>query len=134
MNRSHIIRRIALTVAVGAFAVALSTPAQADPPTLGVRPDDRAVRGPGSVATRVSGDLVRPDDRADRSVAPDDRADRRLPDRRLPIVSVEGRSATASEFDWIDAGIGAVGAFVLALLVVSASVIRLRHRRAAAPS
>jgi hypothetical protein len=153
MNRSHIIRRIATAGAAVGFAVVLSAPAQADPPALSprdgndlayfetsfsVRPDDRAVRGLGSVATRVSDDPVRPDDRAGRMTAPPGKAspvrsnDRA--DRRLPTVSVEERPASTDGFHWIDAGIGAAAAFGLALLAVSASVVGLRHRRTAALS
>jgi hypothetical protein len=146
MNRSHITRRIVVATLACAFAVAMAAPAQA-------RPDDRAVHGPGVVAASVSGDPVRPDDRADRTIAPaaqpaagrpDDRAFRGVglvpaaspvrPDARadqsLPTIAVEALPRTADGFDWSDAGIGAAGAFGLVLLVAGASVVGLRLRRA----
>jgi hypothetical protein len=130
MNGSHIIRRIVVAMLACAFAVVMAAPAQAD---SGVRPDDRAIHGPGAVAAGAPGELVRPDDRADRTIAPaqpaavrpDDRAD-----RRLLTIGVEALPTTAEGFDWTDAGIGAAGAFGLVLLVAGASVVGLRLRRA----
>jgi len=121
MNRSHIIRRIAATVVAGAFAVVLSAPAQADPPALSprggselayfeetssVRPDDRAVRGPGSLATRVSG-------LASTATRPDDRAGVRGP---TAFETVAARAEPTS-FDWGDALLGGLGGMVTALLL-----------------
>ncbi|HWM14725.1 MAG TPA: hypothetical protein VNO56_09610 [Gaiellaceae bacterium] len=72
MNRSHIIRRIAVATLAAAFAVSPAASAQADAP---VRPDDQAIHGPGAVAAEAPAAPVRPDDRAD---------------RRLPGTGVEG--------------------------------------------
>jgi hypothetical protein len=158
MNTSHISRRIAVLVVAAALAAVLSAPAQADPPPHGlssgyeleyfspgtggadsasvpVRPDDRADR---AIAPAAQPTGIRPDDRAFRGlgrvtdsapVRPDDRAD-----RRLPIVSVLPEPVSSTGFDWVDAGIGAVAAFGLALLIAVASIAGLRHRRAAALS
>jgi hypothetical protein len=154
MNSNHIIRRVAVALLAGALAIILAAPAQAD---SRARPDDQAIHGPGAVAAIASADPVRPDDRADRTVVraeqpsaarPDDRAFRGIgpvlvvsptrpddrADRQLPTVAVEALPTTDDGFDWTDAGIGAVGAFGLALLLAGASVLGLRHRRAAALS
>lgn len=147
MNGSHIIRRIVVAMLACAFAVVMAAPAQAD---SGVRPDDRAIHGPGAVAAGGPGEPVRPDDRADRTIAPaaqpaavrpDDRAFRGVApvspvrpddraDRSLLTIAVETLPTTADGFDWTDAGIGAAGAFGLVLLVAGASVVGLRLRRA----
>jgi hypothetical protein len=153
MSKRHINPRLAVAVLAAVFAVVLAAPAQADPPggTLPegyvydyfgpgtdpadelVRPDDRAERTTAPAAELA----VRPDDRAFRGtgraplivVLPDDRADRGLLD-----TGVVAGATIADRFDWADAGIGAGAAFGLALLVAGASVIGLRHRRAAALS
>jgi hypothetical protein len=129
MNRNQSIRRIAVAVLACAFAVVAAASAQAD---TGIRPDDRTTHGPGAVAAGAPSKPVRPDDRADRAIAPaaqpaavrpDDRAD-----RGLPTIAAEALPTTDG-FDWTDAGIGAVGALGLVLLVASASLLGLRLRR-----
>ena len=149
MNGSHIIRGIVVAMAC-AFAVVMAAAAQAD---SSVRPDDRAIHGPGAVGAGAPAEPVRPDDRADRTIAPaaqlvavrpDDRAFRgvaRVPpvspvrpddraDRRLLTIAAEAFPPTADGFDWTDAGIGAAVAFGFVLLVAGASVVGLRLRRA----
>jgi hypothetical protein len=154
MSKRQINPRLAVAVLVAVFAVVVAAPAQADTPrsTLPsgyvyeyfgpgtdladdpVRPDDRAERTTALAAEPA----VRPDDRAFRGtgrtplivvLGPDDRAD-----RSLPGSGVVARATIADRFDWADAGIGAGAAFGLALVVAGASVIGLRHRRAAALS
>jgi hypothetical protein len=155
----HINPRLALAVLAAVFAVVLAAPAQADTPgntlpkgyvydyfgpgtdqadTSGnALPKDYVYEyfGPG---TGPADDPVRPDDRAFRGMGraplivalrPDDRAD-----RSLPNAGVVAGATIADRFDWGDAGIGAGAVFGLALLVAGASVVGLRHRRAAALS
>ena len=109
------------------------------------RPDDRAIHGPGAVGLDGSTEVVRPDDRAWRGVGaapailtseagssrPDDRAWRGT--GPVPtIVPVVSPSSRIDGFDWTDAGIGAVGALGLALLLAGASAIVIRRHRVAA--
>ena len=147
--RTHISRRIAVAILAGAFAAMLAAPAGGQ-----VRPDDRAFRGAGPVASAAP---ARPDDRADRAtpqalepsavrpddrafrawgpaptaapVRPDDRGERHMPDVSRAVESIPGHG-----FDWLDAGIVAAGALGLALVVGTASLAARRHRRAAALS
>jgi hypothetical protein len=119
MNFSNFTRRIAATLLAGLAAAAVAAPAQADPPQLAQAPTEhqRATR-PSDYASPTA-TAVRPDDRAG----------------RISPTAVPALPATAADgFDWTDAGIGAVGAFGLALLLAGASVLGLRHRRAAALS
>jgi hypothetical protein len=135
MSKRHINPRLAVAVLAAVFAVVLPAPAEADTPG-GTLPEGYVYEyfGPG---TAPADDPVRPDDRAFRGTGsapvvvmlPDDRAD-----RRLPNTGVVAAATIADRFDWVDAGIGAGSAFGLALLVAGASVIGLRHRRAAALS
>jgi hypothetical protein len=133
MNTSQSIRRIAVAALVAAFAVVFAAPAQGGSPAVPVRPDDRADR---TIAPASQPSAVRPDDRAFRgpgavpaaaAVRPDDRAD-----RSLPIGSVVALPTAGVGFDWTDAGIGAAAAFGLVLVAAGVSLIGLRHRRAPA--
>jgi hypothetical protein len=98
------------------------------PAALAERPDDRGGPiGVGGAAASVS-PSIRPDDRADlrgpgalgqiatASVRPDDRAGIRGPGTVPTVISTQ----SASRFDWSDAGIGALGAFGLALVLFGA--------------
>lgn len=149
MSRSHIIRRIAFTALAAAFVLVVAVPGQAD---SSARPDDRAIRGHSALNTGAPGEPVRPDDRANRTIAPtagqaaarpDDRAFRGVgvliaapvrpddrADRSLPTIAVEALPTTADGFDWTDASIGAAGAFGLVLLVAGGSLVGLHLRRA----
>ena len=86
-----------------------------------VRPDDRATHGPGVFATDTATQVVRPDDRAWRGVGPAPT----IEPTESPLVHVDG-------FDWADAGIGALGALGLGLLLVGASLLAIRRQRATA--
>ena len=86
-----------------------------------VRPDDRATHGPGLFATDTVTEAVRPDDRAWRGVGPAPT----IEPTESPLVQVDG-------FDWADAGIGALGAFGLGLLLAGASLLAVRRQRATA--
>ena len=93
-------------IGVGGASVAIATSA---------RPDDSAdLRGPGAFASTVQA-----------SVRPDDRAGARGPGL-APIVVA---SPSSSGFDWEDAGIGALGAFGLALVLFGAMQAVSRQRR-----
>jgi hypothetical protein len=80
------------------------------------RPDDSGdLRGPGAF---VSADQT--------SVRPDDRAGVRGPGLAPTVFLTQ---APSSGFDWGDAGIGALGAFGLALLLFGTMQIVARQRR-----
>ncbi len=84
------------------------------PSALADRPDDRAeARGPGALV-------------ASSAIRPDDQAGTRGPGSIPPVVVAAG--ASADGFDWTDAGVGAVGAFGLALLVLGAHQVATRAR------
>ena len=85
-----------------------------------VRPDDRATHGPGLFATDTT-EAVRPDDRAWRGAGPAPT----IEPTESPLVHGDG-------FDWTDAGIGALGAFGLGLLLVGGSLLAIRRQRATA--
>jgi len=103
------------------------------------RPDDRATLGPAAIAQTndwvTSRNADRPDDRAvhgagaiaaarrDVVLPPDDRADRRFPND-APVA----QPTTGEGFDWVDAGIGSAATLGVVLLVVGASVMRLRQQ------
>ena len=123
--------RILHTSIVALVAFALLAPA-----ALGERPDDRGgmigVGGAVAVAT-----TTRPDDRADTrgpgavaatepaSVRPDDRNGVRGPGAAPTVVI----STPESGFDWGDAGVGALGAFGLALVLFGALQVAAHTRR-----
>lgn len=104
----------------GAIGLDATVAVRADRSSDVLRPDDRPTHGPGLFATGSSNDVVRPDDRAWRGVGP-----------APTIVPVESTSVRADGFDWGDAGIGALGAFGLGLLLVGGSVLVLRRQRVA---
>jgi hypothetical protein len=89
--------------------------------TAPTRPDDRANHGAGAVASDSASQIVRPDDRAWRGTGPATTVEIVQP----PSVRVDG-------FDWADAGIGAAAAFGFGLLLVGASALVLRRQRATA--
>ena len=112
------------------------------PAALAERPDDRAgLHGPGAQAqfTAVS---VRPDDQSGvrgpgaqsldlaASVRPDDRAGVRGPGAAPTVFLTQ----TDSGFDWADAGIGALGAFGLALVLFGGLQVASRNRRSQVPA
>ena len=120
-----------ISILVG-VAAALFAPA-----ALAERPDDRAgLRGPGA-QTEVTAVSARPDDRPGirgpgaqspvlaASVRPDDRAGVRGPGAAPTVFLTQ----TDSGFDWADAGIGALGAFGLALVLFGGLQVASRNRR-----
>jgi hypothetical protein len=123
--------RIVHTSILGLVACALLVPA-----ALAARPDDRGgLIGVGGTAAAAA-TSVRPDDRASLrgpgafgqiatpSVRPDDRAGVRGPGA-VPTVLL---TQSPSGFDWSAAGIGALGAFGLALVLFGAMQV-LGHAR-----
>jgi hypothetical protein len=129
--------RIVTTSILVLVMAALSVPA-----ALAERPDDRAgLLGVGGAAVATPSAL-RPDDRdalrgpgafvpdVVASVRPDDRAGVRGPGAAPTVILTQ----TPRGFDWEDAGIGALGAFGLALLLFGTMqvVARGRDRHAAA--
>jgi hypothetical protein len=86
------------------------------PNALAQRPDDRA--GPIGVGAVTY---------ADSSIRPDDRPEPRGPGS-IPIVLVTSQPAT-DRFDWRDAGMGAVGALALALVLAGGLGLATRARR-----
>ena len=97
----------------GATAVTMLALAAGAAAADGVRPDDRAMHGPGAIAVAQRDIVVRPDDRAD---------------RRLAGVAVVAQPAATKGFDWADAGVGALGTFGLVLLAGGVGVVALRRR------
>jgi hypothetical protein len=125
-----------ITILVGA-AAALFAPA-----ALAERPDDRAgLHGPGA-HTEVTAVSARPDDRAGvrgpgapslvlaASVRPDDRAGVRGPGAAPTVLLTQ----PGTGFDWTDAGIGALGAFGLALVLFGGLQVASRTRRSHVPA
>lgn len=123
-------KRILQTTTLVLAAAALLAPG-----ALADRPDDRAGRLGVGGATSMSGS-IRPDDRADArgpgglavvqsGIRPDDRAAVRGPGAIPTVFATAGPSADG--FDWADAGIGAVGALGLALLLFGALQVASRR-------
>jgi len=128
-----------LVVGAAVVATALVVTGGAAAADAIVRPDDRAIHGPGAVAQTndwvTSRNAGRPDDGAvhgpgaivaaqrDIVLRPDDRADRHLPTD--PPVA---QPTTGEGFDWVDAGIGSAATFGLVLLLAGASVMRMRQQ------
>jgi hypothetical protein len=127
-----------MTRIVSISIVSLVVAALLVPAALAGRPDDRSGLigvGLASVATVSS---ARPDDSGDlrgpgafvsadqTSVRPDDRAGVRGPGLAPTVFLTQ---APSSGFDWGDAGIGALGAFGLALLLFGTMQIVARQRR-----
>ena len=121
-----------ISILVGVAAALFAPTALADRPDdragmLGVggtvpagstRPDDRAgVRGPGAHAPITAASAA--------SVRPDDRAGARGPGAAPTVILTQADAG----FDWADAGIGAVGAFGLALALFGALQVAWRTRR-----
>ncbi len=98
--------------------------------TTAIRPDDRAIHGVGSAPLARELTPLRPDDRATHGVGPaplvreitplrpDDRATRGVVGRAAPVAV-----PSATGFDWGDAGIGAFGGAVIALLLLGGAVL-----------
>jgi hypothetical protein len=101
-----------LTTGTAAALAALIVAGGASAADAVARPDDRPTHGPGAIANAQRDVVLRPDDRADR----------RLPNE-APVV----QPASASGFDWFDAGIGAAATLGVVLLVAGGSVVILRH-------
>jgi hypothetical protein len=127
--------RIVHTSILGLVACALLVPT-----ALAARPDDRGgLIGVGGTAAGIA-TSVRPDDRANLrgpgaldqiatpSVRPDDRADVRGPGA-VPTVFL---TQSPSGFDWSAAGIGALGAFGLALVLFGGMQVLGHTRRSRA--
>jgi hypothetical protein len=121
-------------VAVLALAVGVSTG------VAGIRPDNRATHGPGVVLEGATAS-TRPDDGAKhgvgplggslaQAVRPDDRAWRGIgPEPVLVPVAAPAPTSSADGFDWTDAGIGAVGAVGLVLVLAGGAVFVIRRNR-----
>lgn len=112
------------------------------PTALAERPDDLAgLHGPGAHAAFTAAS-VRPDDRAGvrgpgaeslvlaAAVRPDDLAGVRGPGAAPTVILTQ----TDSDFHWADAGIGALGAFGLALVLFGGLQVASRNRRSHAPA
>jgi hypothetical protein len=127
--------KVGLLIVVTAFALGMAGTASAS----GTAPDDRALSRATSPGLNRS---IGPDDRAvsratspglNRSIGPDDRAVSRatsLDPNWTPqptLVRVSTRS-----FHWTDAGIGASGAFGIALVLVGGGLLIQRRRVVAA--
>jgi len=134
-------RWITALVGLAVISVVLVTGAAAADGTI--RPDDRAVHGPGALSSGASTGLVRPDDRAihgpgavaasssSSSVRPNDRATHG-PGSVTDITPIAVQAPAGGRFDWIDASIGAVSVVGLGLIGVGAAGFVLRRRRSAA--
>lgn len=115
----------------------LTLAALVTPTALAERPDDRGgMLGVGAAA--IASGSTRPDDRAgtrgpgsvggsQTAVRPDDLAGVRGPGS-IPTVFVAS-SSSRDGFDWDDAGVGAVGAFGIALLLLGGLQLAARGRR-----
>ena len=104
------VKRLATGAAVALTALVATAGATAADAV--VRPDDRAVHGPGALVAAQRDVVLRPDDRAD---------------RRLPNDAPVTQPTTGEAFDWVDAGIGSAATLGLVLLLAGASMLRLRH-------
>ena len=125
-------RRIAVVVALGLTATAISIPvAQA-----GIRPDDRAVRDVNVVAVKGTTDLnasaTRPDDRAVRGVIALDGSDDRAVRGASVVASAPGVVPVADQgFAWMEAALGASSMLVLLCLLAGAGLLIARQRKPA---
>jgi hypothetical protein len=125
-------RRIAVVVALGLTATAISIPvAQA-----GIRPDDRAVRDVNVVAVKGTTDLnasaTRPDDRAVRGVVALDGADGRAVRGASVVASAPGVVPVADQgFAWMEAALGASSMLVLLCVLAGAGLLIARQRKPA---
>ena len=125
-------RRIAVVVALGLTATAISIPvAQA-----GIRPDDRAVRDVNVVAVKGTTDLnssaTRPDDRAVRGVIALDGSDDRAVRGASVVASAPGVVPVADQgFAWMEAALGASSMLVLLCVLGGAGLLIARQRKPA---
>jgi hypothetical protein len=113
-------------IIVAALALSVFAPAAA-----AQSPDDRALPRATSLDLTRS---LHPDDRAvaratspnlvSQSIHPDDRA---LPRAITPIEAPTLVRVSDRGFDWTDFGVGAVGGFGIALVLMGAAVIGLRR-------
>lgn len=120
-------RRIAVVVALGLTATAISIPvAQA-----GIRPDDRAVRDVNVVVVENSS-ATRPDDRAVRGVIALDGSDDRAVRGASVVASAPGVVPVADQgFAWMEAALGASSMLVLLCLLAGAGLLIARQRKPA---
>ena len=120
-------RRIAVVVALGLTATAISIPvAQA-----GIRPDDRAVRDVNVVVVENSS-ATRPDDRAVRGVIALDGSDDRAVRGASVVASAPGVVPLADQgFAWMEAALGASSMLVLLCLLAGAGLLIARQRKPA---
>lgn len=120
-------RRIAVVVALGLTATAISIPvAQA-----GIRPDDRAVRDVNVVVVENSS-ATRPDDRAVRGVIALDGSDDRAVRGASVVASAPGVVPLADQgFAWMEAALGASSMLVLLCVLGGAGLLISRQRKPA---
>ena len=120
-------RRIAVVVALGLTATAISIPvAQA-----GIRPDDRAVRDVNVVVVENSS-ATRPDDRAVRGVIALDGSDDRAVRGASVVASAPGVVPVADQgFAWMEAALGASSMLVLLCVLGGAGLLIARQRKPA---
>ena len=120
-------RRIAVVVALGLTATAISIPvAQA-----GIRPDDRAVRDVNVVVVENSS-ATRPDDRAVRGVIALDGSDDRAVRGARVVASAPGVVPVADQgFAWMEAALGASSMLVLLCVLGGAGLLIARQRKPA---
>ena len=120
-------RRIAVVVALGLTATAISIPvAQA-----GIRPDDRAVRDVNVVVVEYSS-ATRPDDRAVRGVIALDGSDDRAVRGARVVASAPGVVPVADQgFAWMEAALGASSMLVLLCVLGGAGLLIARQRKPA---
>ena len=120
-------RRIAVVVALGLTATAISIPvAQA-----GIRPDDRAVRDVNVVVVENSS-ATRPDDRAVRGVIALDGSDDRAVRGARVVASAPGVVPVADQgFAWMEAALGASSMLVFLCLLAGAGLLIARQRKPA---
>ena len=120
-------RRIAVVVALGLTATAISIPvAQA-----GIRPDDRAVRDVNVVVVENSS-ATRPDDRAVRGVIALDGSDDRAVRGASVVASAPGVVPVADQgFAWMEAALGASSMLVLLCVLGGAGLLISRQRKPA---
>jgi len=110
-----------ITTLAGLALISVVLVASAAAADSSIRPDDRAVHGPGAVAVSSASGSVRPDDRATHG-----------PGSVTEMTPTAVQAPAGVRFDWIDAGIGAVGVIGLGLLTMGAAALVLRRRRSAA--